>query len=529
MSKRGEDRAYVRVSTQKESQQDSPEHQESYIKEIASRMNMEITKVYEDRDSATSIVDRTDVQEMIEDAKRGDIRTLFFVSITRFSRDAVDALSLKRILVNALKVRVISIEDNYDSGIKDDELLFGIKSVVSQNTSGDISISSRRGIRKSAESGNYTGTIPPYGYRKVTVEDSRMKSGKRKTLEVIPDQAEIVKKIFDLYVNGGMGEKAIVNYLNGDNEEGLSTPSYRGGLWGISSIQRILQNENYTGFTVYGRHTSEVKYNDLNNLMDRGKKLIQKPKQEWEKTKFQTHEAIVSKELFDSACETRLLRGGGERGGRRTFVNVFAKIMFCAECGTAMVTMSSLVRGHRYRYLMCSRRRRIGEKGCSNGKWIPYFEMRDELLNGLVDAIKTKLETMDINGIRAINSGLADNGIKKDSSKVEKKLADFRRLLFEVRRSNMLGDITDDQYEYEKALYEKDIASLENELARIEAREKMILDVEKNYADTQKALKELSSLETYDNVERTRSLIIALLQRIDVSKDGDIKMTPMLL
>ncbi|MGN7359959.1 recombinase family protein [Paenibacillus sp. SAF-054] len=509
-----EDRAYVRVSTLKDSQKDSPEHQEAFIKERATQMNVEIKKVYEDRDSATSIVAREDVQKMIADAKRGEIRSLWFVSLSRFSRDALDAISLKRILVNALKIRVVSIEDGYDSAVKDDELLFGIKSVVNQNTSGDISISSRRGIRQSAMNGNYTGSIPPYGYRKVM-------DGKRKTLEVSPVQAEIVRKIFELYLNGN-GEKSIVNYLNGDNETGQPIPSYKGGVWGLSSIQRILQNENYTGYTVFGRHTVEVSYNDLNDLMDRGKKLIQKPKSEWERTSFQTHEAIITEETFQQAQEIRLIRGGGTKGGRRNFVNVFAKMIFCSECGSAMVTMKSGGKKQYYRYLFCSRRRRTGEAGCCNGKWLPYEELRDELIGEILKMLTDSLKVVERWGTDSLIPALPDNDFEKERKKLERRIEDNRKLLFEIRRQNMLGDIDSSQYEYEKAQYEKEITDFESRLAVVRANEKKSLDIEKIIKETKKAVKEITNLKSYNDVEKLRVLLMQVVKRIEVDKDGKV-------
>lgn len=112
------DRGYVRVSTLKDSQKDSPEHQESFIREIAAREDIELDHIYQDRDTATNIVEREDVKRIIEDAKRGEVRSIWFASLSRFSRDALDAITLKRILVNVLKVRVVSIEDGYDSGKK---------------------------------------------------------------------------------------------------------------------------------------------------------------------------------------------------------------------------------------------------------------------------------------------------------------------------------------------------------------------------------------------------------------------------
>jgi site-specific DNA recombinase len=517
------DKLYVRVSTKYESQQDSPEHQESFIRETASREGVEFggDDVYLDRDTATTIVDREDVRRMIDDAQRGAIRSIWFASLSRFSRDAIDAISLKRILVNALKIRVVSIEDGYDSARKDDEFLFGIKAVVNQNTSGDIGTSSRRGIRASAAAGNYIGSIPPYGYRKVVVDDLRMKSGKRKTLEVIPDQAEIVRMIFDLYVNQGMGEKSIVNYLNGENEKGVATPSYRGGLWGLSSVQRILQNENYTGYNVYGRHTVEVTYNDLSNLMNRGKKLVQKPKSEWSRTTFQTHEAIITLEMFERMQEIRLQRGGGERGGRRAYVNVFAKMIFCAECGSAMVTMNSKTKigsGKEYRYLMCSRRRRMGDPGCSNAKWIPYAEIRDELMNEIVNRLRASLDAHpDAARLRSPNT---DN--EKEKRKLEKRVADNRKLLFEIRRQNMLGELDNMQYEYERDQYEKEIAESDKKLAMIISEERRVLDIDRIRKETVTVLRKLTSLSSYDDVESTRPLLLLCVRKISINKDGEV-------
>lgn len=513
-------RGYVRVSTMHESQRDSPEHQEAFIREAAKREGIEIDYFYEDRDTATNIVERDDVQRIIEDAKRGEIESIWFASLSRFSRDALDAITLKRVLVNALRVRVVSIEDGYDSSVKDDELLFGIKSVVNQNTSNDISISSRRGLRQSAREGNYIGSIPPLGYKKVVVDDPNTKSGKRRTLEIVEDKAKIVRLIFNLYTNAGMGEKAIVNYLNGDNPDKKKYPSYRGGNWGLSSVQRILQNEIYTGYNVYGRHTTEIAYDDLTNLMNRRRKLVQKPKSKWEKSEKPTHPAIISVEQFEQAQKIRLLRGGGKRGGRRKFVNVFAKFIFCAECGSAMVTMGS--KG-KYRYLMCSRRRRMGEAGCSNKKWIPYYKMRDEIVGEILRRIKRSLKEFESKGTKELVLGMPQGDLEKERRRLKKRIEENRKLLFEIRRHHMLGEIDRDQYEFEKAQYEKEIAEAEDRISVIEEEEKRSLDVERLIKDAKKALNELTQLKSYEkDIEKTRLLLMQVVKRIEVDKDSQI-------
>ena len=505
---------YVRVSTMKESQKDSPEHQEALIREYALREGIKLDIIYEDRDSATSIVDREDVQRMINSAKRGEISSVWFASLSRFSRDTLDALSLKRIFVNALKVRLVSIEDGYDSAKKDDELLFGVKSVVNQNQSEQISISSKRGIRQSAMKGNFTGSIAPYGYKKVVIDG-------RKTLEVVPEQAEVVKLIYDLYVNHGMGDKNIVHYLNEHN-----IPSYRGRTWGISSIQRILTNENYTGFTVFGKYTTETAYDDLRDLMRRKKKLVQKPKNEWERTTFQTHEAIISQELFQRAQEMRFLRSGGKHGGnrgggRKAYVNVFAKLIFCAECNSAYVTMKGKMRGKDYRYLMCSRNRRMGKSGCLNNKWLPYQSVRDDLINEILMRLKEKISDFE-DGINEIDLNFPTNDFDREKKKLQKRIEDNRRLLFEIRRQHMLGEIDNNQYNFEKELYEKEITEAERRLLQISIEEKRVIDTEKVIQEIKKALKELTELKSYDDFDKTRSLLLQVVKRIEVSKDGEI-------
>lgn len=517
------DRGYVRVSTLKDSQKDSPEHQESFIRKHASMMGMDIDRVYIDTSSATSIVDREDVQQIIQDAQRGELRTLFFTALSRFSRDQLDAITMKRILVNICKVRVVSIEDGYDSGIKDDELMFGIRSAVNQNSSKDTDTASRRGIRESAEKGNYIGSIPPLGYKKVL-------DGTRKTLEIVPDQAEIVRMIFALYVNEGMGEKAIVNYLNGDNGEREPIPSYKGGVWGLSSVQRIIQNEVYTGYNVYGRHTIEVAYNDIHNLMDRGKKLVQKPKSEWQRSKEQTHPAIISRELFEQAQDIRLIRGGGERGGRRAFVNVFAKMMFCRDCGSAMVTMSSKTKnksGKEYRYLMCSRRRRTGVIGCKNGKWIPYNDVRDDLINEILNRAKARYAALT-NGTSDISVDEINKDFDKEKRKLEKRVEDNRKLLFEIRRQNMLGEIDGGQYEFEKSQYEQEIVDADKQLSIIKAKQQQRADIERTQKQMKLAMDELTSLKSYDDIEKTRILLVRLVDRIEVDSEGEVNViTPL--
>lgn len=171
---------------------------------------------------------------------------------------------------------------------------------------------------------------------------------------------------------------------------------------------------------------------------------------------------------------------------------------------------------------MCSRRRRTGEIGCSNGKWLPYYEFRDELIKDILERVRESIRVLEEEGASEINSQLPESNTEKDKRKLEKRIEENRKLLFEVRRQHMLGEIDDAQYEFEKAQYEKEISESEHRLAIIEANELRSLDREKVIRETKQYLKELTEMTTYDDVEKTRMLLMHMVKRIEVNKDGEV-------
>lgn len=507
---------YVRVSSKKETQKDSPEHQLGVCRSFCDENGLEVVKVYEDRDSGTSIIGRPHVQRMIADAKSGEFDTIVFASLSRFSRDTLDAISLKRTLFDALKKRLVSIEDLYDTKNDSNELLFGIVSAVNQKLSEQISVSSRRGLQQSALKGNFTGAFAPYGYQKAEIDG-------RKTLVIEKESAEVVKMIFDLYVNQKMGEKAIVNYLNSP-DVAIPSPKQK-GVWGITTIQRILQNEAYIGYNVFSKYTNVIHYNDFNNLQDRKRKMVQQDKKKWQRTEFKTHEPIIDEEVFERAQEIRQIRGEGTRGSHKKPVNVFRKMIFCKHCGSAMVTMSSKVRGNKYQYLMCSRRRRAGVAGCENGKWVPYQEMRDELIGWVGKKIS---EQLDVDACTdSVISQMKSQEKKAKSSekeikKIQKQIEQNRELLFKLRRLHLLGELEDTQYNFDKGMYEKEIAELEAKLNKVQDEATQQKDYEEERSRVKAAVSELTTFSNYDEVDKVRVILGKLIKEITVDAEGNI-------
>lgn len=302
---------------------------------------------------------------------------------------------------------------------------------------------------------------------------------------------------------------------------------------GITSAQRILTNEVYTGANVFCKYEVKKVYIDITNMTDRSKKQVQRDKAKWERTQNKTHEAIISDEIFQLAQEIHLDRGGGSRGGVRNKVNVFAGMVFCKHCGASLVSNKSKGRtvkadGREYRYLICSRRRRQGDSGCANNLWLPYFDFRDTVLSEISRKLQ---ETLDIEYIAQNSKGKlvsTKTGHKeKEQKKLEKSIESSRKLLFELRKQKMLGEIDEEQYLYEKAMYEKEINSLQAKLEKATGMAEEEANMEKLHTDIRTALIQLSELD-YDLMDEMRLVLSKLVEKITASRDGGVEIyTPL--
>lgn len=177
-----------------------------------------------------------------------------------------------------------------------------------------------RGREQSVKQGNFIGSIAPYGYRKIVVLDGKKKCH---TLEIIEEQAEVVRMIFDMYVNQNKGRVNIATHLND-----LNIKSAKGGLWKQDAIKDLLENEHYIGKVRWNwRKTVKV--------VEDGEILAKRPKTEIGEYMVYDgrHEAIISEDLFYAA---RAKQGRNHRAKPKTKVrNPLAGLLYC-QCGRAM-------------------------------------------------------------------------------------------------------------------------------------------------------------------------------------------------
>ena len=350
--------------------------------------------------SGETIADRPEVQKVLKLIESPKIKAILIVEVQRLSRgDLEDAGRLIKLLryTNTLvitPIKTFDLKDEYDRDMFERELKRGNEFLEYQKKI------MNRGRLLSVSQGNYIGSVPPYGYDKIFITE-----GKRKcpTLAINEEQANVVRMIFDMYVNKGMGGQSICNHL--DN---LHIAPPKGVYWSPAALKDMLGNVHYIGKVKwYWRKTvvvvedGEVKKTNPKSKM--GDFLVYDGK----------HPAIISEELFNLAQEKQ---GRNPRTKASTTIkNPLAGLLYCT-CGRAMVYRQYRTTSGEERNaprLLCN-----GQKHCNTASCL-YSEAMDFVANLLRQKIKEfeiEVKTIDDNSVK-LHEKMVRN--------LEKKLSDL--------------------------------------------------------------------------------------------------------
>lgn len=225
--------AYCRVSTNHEEQESSLETQVSYYgKLIAERKDWQLVKIYAERDSGTQMKKRPEFMKMIRACKQGKIDLILTKSVSRFGRNTPETLKTLYELLGS-NVKVCFEKENLSNYDKEMRTIMGIYAGFAQEESKNMSDNIKWGIRERMREGKVCLNCTRFlGYDKD-------ENGK---LVVVESEAVIVRKIFELYLDG-FGVRKIKKYLE---ENGIKTVTGK-DAWSTSTIDRILSNEKYAG------------------------------------------------------------------------------------------------------------------------------------------------------------------------------------------------------------------------------------------------------------------------------------------
>ena len=250
--------------------------------------------------------------ELLASAEEGEIDAVIVESIDRLSRMTADGTRIERELEER-DIALFAADEPLNSSATA-ILTRRVKQGVAEWYVRDLIERSRAGMEESVRQGWHTGGPAPYGYMLEPhphPNPQKAREGRKKhRLIVDPVASPIVLMIFVDYVEKGMGLGAICEKLNSDLDRYPPPKRNRKDVndlrqtWSKSQLHSLLRNPKYTGYNVWGRHDKR-----------RGRPQL-RPREEWVWSATPTHEAIVSRELFD-AVEERARRNGGPAGGAK--------------------------------------------------------------------------------------------------------------------------------------------------------------------------------------------------------------------
>ncbi|MBQ7574401.1 MAG: recombinase family protein [Clostridia bacterium] len=300
---------YARVSTDSDEQFTSYEAQvDYYTNYIKSRADWEFVEVYTDEGiSATNTKHRAGFNRMIEDALAGKIDLIVTKSVSRFARNTVDSL----VTVRKLKDKGVEVyfeKENIYTLDSKGELLITIMSSLAQEESRSISENVTWGQRKRFADGKVSMPYKCFlGYRR----------GEDGTPEIVPEEAEIVRRIYSMYLQG-KGVGSIANQLTKEN---ILTPAGK-SKWATSTVQSILTNEKYKGDALLQKTFT----------VDFLQKKVKK--NEGEVPKYyveQSHEAIIDPREFELVQQEIVRRTA--IGKRYSGQSILSARIICGDCG----------------------------------------------------------------------------------------------------------------------------------------------------------------------------------------------------
>ena len=299
--------AYCRVSTDSDDQATSYASQiRSYTELISQHEGWELVDIYADEAvSGTKTDKREDFNRLLADCRKGKIDRVLVKSISRFSRNTKDCLAALRELMR-LGVTVQFEKENIDTGTLTTELMVSVSGSLAQQESMSISQNIHQSYRRRMEQGEFITTKPPYGYRLVN----------RRDLEIVPEEAEIIRWVFDAYL-GGQSAKDIANELI---RQGVR--DRKGNVhWTTREIYYWLSNEKYVGDTLCQKtyktgfpFVQKINRGEVDQFYVEG-----------------THPAIVSQEVYDKAQALRQMKKKQSKGPDAVYP--LSRKMCCGICG----------------------------------------------------------------------------------------------------------------------------------------------------------------------------------------------------
>ena len=499
--------AYCRVSTDDEDQLNSYNAQVAYYREkITQNPKWRFVDIYADEGiTGTMANKRENFMRMIADCKKGKIDLILTKSVSRYARNVVDSLKYIRIL-KAMGIGIFFEEQNINSLTEESETYIGIYSVIAQSESENISANVSWGIHKRMQNGTYACRLNLLGYRR-----------SKETGEpyIVPEEAEIVRKIFGMYLDGASVVQ-IKEYLE---ENGIRTRKGK-TVWSRDTIYGMLHNEKYVGDVLYQKtyRTDPISKRVVVNHGEREKYLVSN-----------NHPAIIDRDMFvrvqteiaRRACIRKTSDKTTTELGKYSGKYALSEILVCGVCGSPYKRKTWTQKGSEKRiYWRCLSRIEHGKKFCKKSKGIEEKRLHEAICRALKRGIE---ESGEVYSLIEANLTYAVSGKENsfDSFSLEQHIREKQTEAIDLMKLSMKSGANPEKYESEIAKINAEIKALREQLKQAEAIMKKATEANEEVARVSEWLKNHDvAFENYNDV-----VVRRLVESIKVNSDDTIILT----
>ena len=487
--------AYCRVSTDKDEQIDSLNHQKEFFAEYAQRNGHQLYRLYADEGiTGTSLKKREEFKRLLVDAELGLFQMVVVKDISRFARNTVDALQSIRKL-KAMGINTLFLTANMDS-MGDSEFILTLFSAMAQEESNNLSKRVKWGKKINAEKGRVPQRL--FGYDRVD----------NFTLAINQEEARIVRKIFSLYNEQGLGCRTISMTLNRDDDK-----TKYGNDWNARGVRRVLVNPIYCGVLVNHKYEIEDFLTGKQvNIPKEEHFYHQRP--EW---------AIVSPEVFQKTQEImdarRIKYESGEpfKEGRYSSKHIFSTLIKCAHCGRSFTRKTYTYVNTRV-YWRCVTNDQYTAEKCDNRVCLDEPELIEQLRQYVSSQIADK-ESF----ISSVLAGLEkQTPVSHNPEHTKKEIETKRKRLLakKDRYQEMYANdlITMEELKNKITAVTDELRDVDMDLENIKRFPKNVSNAEETIRRFTEEINRFLELETVINVEMRR-----ILDHISVDKNGNVR------
>lgn len=502
--------SYLRLSDEdiKKGESASITNQRRFINDYCVRNGITLIGEYIDDGWSGGNFERPGFQSMMRELQKGKVSIVITKDLSRLGRDMREASYYAEQFFPEHGIRYIAINDNFDSEV--DNIMAPFQFAMNEVYLRDGSKKVKEVLKNKRENGLYCA-CPPYGYKKDSHDNNLL----------VPDEntAPIVQRIFQQASNGDSTRKIAIDlnddniipplkyrvlYRDNFNERGAARAS---DYWNYTTVKRILKNEVYLGHTILGKSKK---------VSIKSKQKVKIDQENWAVTK-NTHEPLISEDIFAKAKINLGRNTKKYEGYEKVRKSIFSGIVYCAKCGSALCSCGSVYNGERekYWYLGCTKKRKDIVTPCP-GVRIRYTDLVELIIQDLNSFIGMTDDDIRDVADELVKINFSEDAVMSRKGKIEKiksRLSIIDKMISKLYLDNAEGKISDKRLKITVDELETEYAALSKTLIELEKEESSKETLEGD------VLRFFNLVKKYTHIEElTRDILLTFVDRIEISE-----------